>query len=84
MDKYTQIHLTRQTLVQDLKHLVDEYVRKTATEDDVKQMLAIWRKNCPKLIFKTEDSLELAPRVVTLIGAKRSVVAQSVANTLDK
>ena len=84
MDKYTQIHMTRQTLVQELKHLIDEYVRRTATEEDVKQMLAIWRKNCPKLIFKSEDSLELAPRVVTLIGAKRSVAAQAIANTLDE
>ena len=47
-------------------------------------MLALWKKNCPNLFLDIEGGKdnELVPRVKKLIGAKRTLILQTMLNEL--
>ena len=49
------------------------------------EVLSLWKKNCPNLLLDIEGHRpnELAPRVKKLIGAKRSVVIQTLLDMSD-
>lgn len=77
---YPAVYMTRGDLVAGLKQLTDEYKLKSATEDEIREVLSLWKKNCPNLLLDIEgqNPNELAPRIKKLIGAKRSVVIQTL------
>ncbi len=83
---YPSVYMTRGELVTGLKQLTDEYKLKSATEDEIRDVLSTWKKNCPNLLLDIEGNNpnELAPRVKKLIGAKRSVVIQTMLDTLSR
>ena len=75
---YPAVYMTRGELVAGLK-------LKSATEDEIREVLSLWKKNCPNLLLDIEGHRpnELAPRVKKLIGAKRSVVIQTLLDMSD-
>lgn len=77
---YPSVYMTRGELVAGLKQLTDEYKLKIATEDEIREVLSLWKKNCPNLLLDIEgqNPNELAPRIKKLIGAKRSVIIQTL------
>lgn len=83
---YPSVFMTRGELVSGIKQLTDEYKLKTATEEEIKEVLSLWKKNCPNLLLDIEGEhpSELAPRVKKLIGAKRSVVIQTMLDSLQE
>lgn len=83
---YPSVYTTRGELVTGLKQLTDEYKLMSATEADIRDVLTLWRKNCPNLLLDIEGGKpdELAPRVKKLIGAKRSVMIQTMLDSLPE
>lgn len=81
---YASVYTTRNDIVSGLKNLSDENKNGTATEAEIKEVLASWKKNCPNLFLDIAGGkeFELVPRVKTLIGAKRSLVIQTLLNEM--
>lgn len=81
---YASVYTARADIVSGLKNLADEHKNKTATEAEIKEVLALWKKNCPNLFLDVGSSkdYELVPRVKKLIGAKRTLVIQTLLNEL--
>lgn len=81
---YASVYTTRNDIVSGLKNLADENKNSTATEAEIKEVLASWKKNCPNLFLDIAGGkeFELVPRVKTLIGAKRSLVIQTLLNEM--
>ena len=48
---YPAVYMTRGELVAGLKQLTDEYKLKSATEDEIREVLSLWKKNCPNLLL---------------------------------
>lgn len=81
---YASVYTARADIVTGLKNLADEHKNATATEAEIKDVLALWKKNCPNLFLDVAGGkeFELVPRVKTLIGAKRSLVIQTLLNEM--
>ena len=43
---YPAVYMTRGELVAGLKQLTDEYKLKSATEDEIREVLSLWKKMC--------------------------------------
>ena len=83
---YASVYTARTDIVSGLKSLADEYKSGTAMEAEVAETLATWKKNCPNLFLDIEGGreYELIPRVKKLIGAKRTVIIQTVLNNMSE
>lgn len=83
---YASVYTARTEIVLGLKNLADEYKNSTATEAEVIETLAMWKKNCPNLFLDIEGGheYELIPRVKKLIGAKRTVIIQTLLNNMSE
>lgn len=83
--KYRSVHATKTTLVADLKDLADEYKKGSATDQEVRELLAQWKENTPGLFLtaKKEDGKDvgfepvLADRIKRLIGTRRALIVQA-------
>jgi len=84
MREYARIHTTRQSLVMELKLLIDEYIKKDVTEEEVMSVLSDWKENSAKLLLDESSPTTLAKRTGTLIGARRSAVVQTILNAMKK
>ena len=82
--RYRSVHATKTTLVADLKDLADEYKRGSATDAEVRELLAQWKENTPGLFLavKKEDGNDvgfepvLSERIKRLIGTRRALIIQ--------
>lgn len=83
---YATVYTARADIVAGLKSLADEYKNQTATESEVKEMLTTWKKNCPNLFLDIENNhdYDLVPRVQKLIGAKRTLIIQTLLNEMSE
>lgn len=83
---YATVYTARADIVSGLKSLADEYKNQTATESEVKEMLTTWKKNCPNLFLDIENNhdYDLVPRVQKLIGAKRTLIIQTLLNEMSE
>lgn len=81
---YTSIHSTKGTLYPDMKNLIDEYIKKTATEEEVKNVLLQWKKNSGLLFLDYTDQKhpQLTKRVRSIIGNKRADIAQALLDSM--
>lgn len=81
---YTSIHTTKGTLFPDMKNLVDEYVKKTATEAEVKDVLAQWKRTSGLLFLdqKNPDKPQLTARTRKLIGNRRGDIVQTLLDSM--
>ena len=82
---YTSVHTMKQTLIPDMKNLIDEYIKKTATEEEVKQLLAQWKKTSAILFLDMSDGMEhpkLTKRIRDRIGSRRSDIVQTFLNDM--
>lgn len=83
--RYRSVHATKTTLVADLKDLADEYKKGSATDAEVRALLAQWKENTPGLFLavKKEDGREigyepvLSDRIKRLIGTRRALIVQA-------
>jgi len=81
---YASVYTARADIVTGLKNLADEHKNATATEAEIKDVLALWKKNCPNLFLDVAGGkdYELVPRVQKLIGARRTTVIQTMLNEM--
>lgn len=81
---YASVYTTRNDIVTGLKNLANENKNGTGTEAEIKEVLASWKKNCPNLFLNVAEGkeFELVPRVKTLIGAKRTLIIQTLLNEM--
>lgn len=83
--RYRSVHATKTTLVADLKDLADEYKKGSATDAEVRALLAQWKETTPGLFLavKKEDGREvgyepvLSDRIKRLIGTRRALIVQA-------
>lgn len=82
---YSSVFIARADIVSALKTLADEHKNKTASEDEIKETLTLWKKNCAGLFLDVEhgNDYELVPRVKKLIGAKRTMIIQTMLNEME-
>lgn len=82
--KYTSIHSTKGTLFPDMKNLLDEYIKKTATEEEVKEMLLQWKKTSGLLFldYTDQNRPQLTKRVRSIIGSRRGDIAQTLLDSM--
>ena len=76
----------KQTLIPDMKNLIDEYIKKTATEQEVKKVLAQWMRTSGLLFLDPEAGLEhpkLTKRIRDRIGSRRSDIVQTIMNNME-
>lgn len=81
---YTSIHSTKGTLFPDMKNLIDEYIKKTATEEEVKQVLLQWKKNSGLLFLDYTDQRrpQLTKRARSIIGSRRGDIVQTLLDSM--
>lgn len=81
---YTSIHTTKGTLFPDMKNLVDEYIKKTATEAEVKEVLAQWRRTSGILFLDLNNTQkpQLTARARTIIGNRRGDIVQALLDSM--
>ena len=48
---YPLVHITRSSLVANMKKLGDEYLNGTATDQEVAGILTYWKNTSPNLMF---------------------------------
>lgn len=82
--KYASVYTARADIVSALKTLADEYKNQTATETEIKEVLSQWKRNCPNLFLDIEGGhdYELVARVQKLIGARRTLIIQTLLNEM--
>ena len=84
--RYRLVHATKTTLVADLKDLADEYKKGSATDAEVRELLAQWKENTPGLFLTVKQEGAgfepvLSQRIRRLIGTRRALIIQT---RLDK
>lgn len=81
---YTSIHTTKGTLFPDMKNLVDEYIKKTATEAEVREVLAQWRRTSGILFLDLNNTQkpQLTARARTIIGNRRGDIVQALLDSM--
>ena len=81
---YTLIHTAKATLFPDMKNLVDEYVKKTATEAEVKNVLAQWKRTSGILFLdqNNPEKPQLTARTRKLIGNRRGDIVQTMLDSM--
>lgn len=83
---YTSVHTMKQTLIPDMKNLIDEYIKKTATEQEVKGVLAQWRRTSAILFLDPDGGMEhpkLTKRIRDRIGIRRSDIVQTFLDDME-
>lgn len=72
MANYILFPVSNKGLATEMRRLVDDYQEKDATQDDLLQTLAAWRKNCDFMLDK--HGAGLSESIVRLIGKRRAMV----------
>lgn len=84
--KYASVHTMKQTLIPDMKSLIDEYIKKTASEQEVKEILAQWKRTSAILFLDPEAGMEhpkLTKRIRDRIGSRRSDIVQTFLDDME-
>ena len=77
---YPLVHITRSSLVANMKKLGDEYLNGTAG------ILTNWKNTSPNLMFdvKGDNKDKLAPQITKQIGARRTKLFQTMLDNLQE
>jgi len=78
MADYLLYHINRSSLSRDIVTLVDSYTKKEISEDMLQKYVRSWSENCPNLIFDDGNHDAISPKLVRLIGKKRSLIILTV------
>ena len=83
---YPLVHITRSSLVANMKKLGDEYLNGTATDREVAEVLINWKNTSPNLMFdvKGDNKDKLAPQITKQIGARRTKLFQPMLDNLQE
>ena len=83
---YPLVHITRSSLVANMKKLGDEYLNGTATDQEVAGILTNWKNTSPNLMFdvKGDNNDKLSPQITKQIGARRTKLFQTMLDNLHE
>lgn len=77
LQTYKPYHTLKQSLFDEMKDLIDEYERKTATPEEVREMIAQWKKTCG-LLFLEPGTNKLTKRArERMLGVRRAAIVQA-------
>lgn len=81
---YTPYHTSKQSLFSEMKDLIDEYKKKTATPEEVREMIAQWQRTCG-LLFLEPGTNKLTKRAEQkMLGVRRAAIVQAFLDDLVK
>ena len=83
---YPLVHITRSSLVANMKKLGDEYLNGTATDQEVAGILTNWKNTSPNLMFdiKGGNRDKLVPQITKQIGSRRTKLFQTMLDNLQE
>lgn len=81
---YSPYHVSKQALFAEMKDLIDEYKKKTATPEEVKETIGQWQKTCG-LLFLEPGTNKLTKRAEEkMLGVRRAKIVQSFLDDMEK
>jgi len=83
---YGSFHTTRSALAADIKSLMNEYTDRTASDNEMLDVVSKWVENCGGLLLADPDQskTELHKSIIRLIGARRAAVIKTCLVQLEK
>lgn len=84
LQTYTPYHTSKQSLFTEMRDLIDEYKRKTAAPEEVKEMIAQWQRTCG-LLFLEPGTNKLTKRAEQkMLGVRRAGIVQAFLDELGE